>query len=84
MLLLLGKNYKVRNIVGTNIFVGESNEKMMNLLLHYTERSQNIIFHTDGSTIAWIQPQKIVKDNFNYIYHVTMPRIFSRYSCFWT
>ena len=41
MLLLPGKNYKDRNMAGTNTFSGESNEKLMNLLLYYTERSQN-------------------------------------------
>ena len=34
--------------------------------------------YIDGSTIAWIQLQKVVKDIFNYIYHVLMPRIFSQ------
>ena len=45
MLALLGKNYKDRNIAGTNTFGGESNEKLINLLLYYTERSQNTMFH---------------------------------------
>ena len=45
MLLLPGKNYKVRNIAGTNTFVEESNEKLMNLLLYCTERSQNSMLH---------------------------------------
>ena len=45
MLLLPGKNYKDRNIAGTNTFVAESNEKLMNLLLYYTKRNQNTIFH---------------------------------------
>ena len=105
MLLLPCKSYEDRNVTGTNTSVEESNEKLINLLLHYTERSQNTIFpvvmlqtwfditlklifgnykpavtfstYTDGSTIVWIQPQKVVKDIFNYIYHVTMPRIIS-------
>ena len=45
MLFLPGKNYKDRNIAGTNTFVGECNEKLINLLLYYTEHSQNTILH---------------------------------------
>ena len=45
MLLLPDKNYNDRNIARTNTFVGESNEKLINLLLYYTECSQNTMFH---------------------------------------
>ena len=41
MLLLPGENYKDRN---TNTFLGEINEKLINLLLYYTKRSQNTMF----------------------------------------
>ena len=35
--------------------------------------------YTEKLTIVRIQSQKAVKDNFNYIYQVTMPKIFSLY-----
>ena len=39
-----GKNYKDKNIAGTNNFVRDSNVKFMNLLLYHTEHSQNTMF----------------------------------------
>ena len=45
MLPLPSKNNKDRNPAETNTFVGESNEKLINLLLYYTERSENTMFY---------------------------------------
>ena len=45
MLLLTGKYHKDRIIAGTNTLVGESNGKLMNIHLYYTEHSQNTMFH---------------------------------------